>query len=79
MGNTDENLLTELLKLPTKDRACIVDQLINSLDTEIDSDVEIIWQREIQKRISEIEQGKATCISWEEVRERLRGNSVASS
>ena len=75
MDKKVEKVLSEVLDMPQQHRAMIVDRLISSLDVEIDSDVEVTWQREVQKRISEIEKGEVACMPWEEVRERLRGNS----
>lgn len=71
MNEAVEKILQEALTIPPQDRAFIAERLITSLDTVTDTDVEIAWQQEIQKRLSEIERGEVTLIPWEEVRKRL--------
>jgi len=69
-----EEIVNQALKQSKKQRAFIAETLINSLDTEIDDDVEIAWQIEIDKRLKDIDSGKVKCISWEEVRSRLHNS-----
>lgn len=73
MNEATEKILQQALTMPPQDRAFIAERLITSLDTITDTDVEIAWQQEIQKRLSEIENGEVTLVPWEEVRKRLRG------
>ena len=68
-------LVERTLKMPAKERAEIAQRLLESLDRQIDIDVESAWQSEVARRISELDSGKVTCIPWEEVRERLMRNS----
>ena len=56
-----------------ENRAFIADQLIDSLDTRFDHNVESAWQQEIQKRIAEAEKGGAEFISWEDAKKQLQG------
>jgi putative addiction module component (TIGR02574 family) len=79
MSTVIENLLTQALQMPSKDRALIAERLITSLDTEADWDVEVAWQQEVQKRIEQIEKGEVICIPWEQVLNRLRGNGRAAA
>ncbi len=79
MSTTIENLLTQALQMPSKDRALIAERLITSLDTEADWDVEIAWQQEVQRRIEQIDNGEVVCIPWEQVLNRLRGNECATA
>jgi putative addiction module component (TIGR02574 family) len=65
--------------MPPKERAAVAERLIASLDTEMDWDVEIAWQQEVQRRIEEIDKGEVVCLPWEQVLERLRGNSRAKN
>ncbi len=58
------------MELSIKERAAIAEQLIRSLDGPADDDVEIAWQKEIQKRIEEIDNGEVELIPWEEIREK---------
>ena len=78
MNKAAEKILEQALTMSPQDRAFIAESLITSLDTVVDAEVEIAWQQEVRKRLSEIETGEATCIPWEEVRDRLRGQPRAS-
>jgi len=79
MNTTVENLLTQVLQMPPEDRATIAERLISSLDSKVDWDVEVAWQKEVQQRIEQIEKGEVVCLPWEQVLHRLRGNSRAKA
>ncbi|MEW6246879.1 MAG: addiction module protein [Nitrospirota bacterium] len=72
MSGQSQALLEQALKLPVNERAELAEQLLRSLDPVADRDVEAAWQKEVQRRLSEVERGVAEMIPWEEVRERLR-------
>ncbi len=72
MSGQSQALLEQALKLPVNERAELAEQLLRSLDPVADQDVEAAWQKEVQRRLSEVERGVAEMIPWEEVRERLR-------
>ena len=59
-------------ELSEQDRATLAGLLIDSLETEVDPDVEEAWAAEIARRVAHIESGEAKLIPWEEVRRRLR-------
>jgi putative addiction module component (TIGR02574 family) len=50
--------------------------LLESLGPDIDrldlNDVESAWQEEIQRRVAEIEAGRAAFVSWEDVQAEMR-------
>jgi len=58
--------------LPPKERAEIASTLLHSLDVEEDPDVEAIWAAEIERRLRDVESGKAKLVPWERVRRELR-------
>ena len=72
-------ILNSALQQPEKDRARIAEALIASLDIKTEPNVEQAWQKEIDKRLSEIDKGVVKCIPWEEVRDRLYNNAHAQS
>ena len=74
---TDE-ILGNALRQSVTDRARIAEALIASLDVPADRDVELAWQREVDRRIEEIDSGAVTCLPWEEVRDRLYRNARVS-
>lgn len=79
MNKSVEDILTEALNMPSIERAVIADRLIVSLDNQYDSEIELAWQQEIQKRISKVDNEEVTCLPWEEIRQKLRENNNASS
>jgi putative addiction module component (TIGR02574 family) len=73
MGNpTLEKLRAEVLKLSEPDRAELAQQLVASLDGTPDPDVEVAWDAEILRRLTEIDAGTAKLVDREEFRRRMR-------
>ena len=72
-----DRILDDALQQSEPDRARIAEALIASLDASVDQEIDAAWQREIDKRLHEIESGTVQCIPWEEVRERLYRNTHA--
>ena len=70
-----DEILGDALQQPETDRARIAEALIASLNAQTDIDVEHAWQREVDKRLHEIDTGAVKCVSWEEVRDRLYRNA----
>lgn len=69
-------IVEQALKMPARQRAEIAQRLLESLDRQMDIGVESAWQSEIERRISDLDNGQVACIPWEEVRERLTRNSI---
>lgn len=72
MSLSSKQLIQEALQLSSNERANIAEELIASLDTVTDMGVEQAWQKEVEKRIREIDQNKVKMISWEEVQKQLK-------
>ncbi len=72
MQKSSQAILEQALKLPSNERAAVAEQLIQSLDPIQETDVEQAWQQEVQRRLTEFENGEATTIPWEEVQRRLK-------
>ena len=66
-------LFREAAELPEGDRAALVGLLIESLEPGPEAEVEAAWEREIERRVSEIEAGTVELIPWDVVREELFG------
>ncbi len=75
--NTVERIINKALQQPEKERARIAEALISSLDQIVDMDVELAWQKEIGKRLKEIDSGAVQCIPWEDIRSKLYENAKA--
>jgi len=53
-----------------EEREALADSLISNLDGKVDEGVLAAWQAEIEKRIVELDSGKAKAVPWDEVRKR---------
>ncbi len=74
---TVQGIIKEALEKPEIERARIAETLISSLHELPSRDIEEAWQKEIQRRVQEVDSGKVECIPWEEIRDRLYGNANA--
>ena len=66
-----KRLLEEALHLPAEERAALAGALIESLDLEVDEDVEAAWSAEISRRLERVDAGVAKTIPWSEARRRI--------
>jgi putative addiction module component (TIGR02574 family) len=71
MSRETGELLKEALALPAEARAALADSLLDSLDREVDAEVEAAWQIEIQRRAAELDSNTVYPLPWAEVRSRL--------
>ena len=73
--NTATEILDKALHLSNQERARIAERLIVSLDPAVESgpEVELAWQEEVERRLTQIDRGDVQCVPWEDVRDRLRG------
>jgi putative addiction module component (TIGR02574 family) len=71
MGRRTEQLLDEVLQLPESERAEVAARLIESLDREKEEEVDAAWAAEIERRCADLDAGRTTTSSWEEVRRRI--------
>jgi len=65
-------LLKQALALSDKERAELASSLIDSLDPTVDLDAEFAWQKEIARRLEEVESGRVKTVPWDEVRRKGR-------
>ena len=71
MSPKAEKILEEALELPDSARADLAAALLESLDQDVDEDVEAAWSEEIARRIQEVESGAVKPIPWEEARKMI--------
>ena len=57
--------------LSEKDRATLAGLLIESLESEVDPDVEDAWRVEIERRVAELDAGTVETVPWEVVKAEL--------
>lgn len=72
MSATAEKLKLELSRLSTQERAELASCLINSLDGDIDDDVEVAWGTELSNRLEDIHRGTAVSEPSDQVFSELR-------
>lgn len=66
-----EILLQQALTLDEKGRAAIAGALIESLHPHAEPGTEAAWDREIERRVQQIDEGSVEMTPWSEVRKRL--------
>ncbi|MBI3919783.1 MAG: addiction module protein [Armatimonadetes bacterium] len=68
LATTDiEELASALLALPLSSRAFLAETLVESVDNYASPEIARAWQREINRRLQEYEEGRAEGIPSEEV------------
>jgi putative addiction module component (TIGR02574 family) len=65
------DLLKKALELPPEARAALASSLLDSLDDQVDPAAEEEWKLEIARRISDLDSGKVTPVSWTEARRQV--------
>ncbi|WP_341581720.1 addiction module protein [Marinobacter metalliresistant] len=69
---TFNHLRSQISPLSEAERAALARELIMSLDGPRDDSVEQAWNDEIIHRVSKVKSGKATLLSREEFRTKMR-------
>jgi putative addiction module component (TIGR02574 family) len=64
-------IFREAAKLSEEDRSALAGLLIESLESEVDPDVDEAWAREIERRLAQLDSGAVKGIPWETVRENV--------
>ena len=62
----------EALHLLAKDRAALAEQLLSSLDTLTEPEIEQLWFAEATRRAQDIDQGRVQRIPAEQVRQEAQ-------
>jgi putative addiction module component (TIGR02574 family) len=71
MSEEISELLKTALALPPAARAALAGSLLESLDETVDEGAEAEWQREIARRIQELDSGKVNPVAWAEARQQV--------
>jgi Putative addiction module component len=67
-----EQLMKEVLALPNTSRALLAEKLVESLEFDIDENIEKAWVNEAQQRRQEIKEGIVKPIAGEEALAEIR-------
>lgn len=77
MSLTTERIFEDVLSLPQDQRAELAARLLESLDREVDPDVEEAWATEIERRCAAVDAGATTLSEWHDVRQRIEKELLA--
>jgi putative addiction module component (TIGR02574 family) len=72
MDNINDDLLREVLSLPSDQRTFFIDRLIESLNIAQRPEIDALWEEEIDRRVEEIRSGKVKLVDGEEVFSEIR-------
>lgn len=72
MANPARELESKALKLSPRERACLAQRLISSLDQDVDADAERLWIDEAERRLGEIKSGRVAGIPAKKVIRKAR-------
>ena len=67
-----DELTARVKALPAQDRARIAEELLESLQETEDADAEAEWEREVERRVAEIDAGAVQLVPAEEVHAQAR-------
>jgi len=71
MGREAKKLLKKALTLPVDERAELAGSLIESLDSSTDKSARTAWDKEILRRMRELDSGRVKTITIGQFRRRL--------
>jgi putative addiction module component (TIGR02574 family) len=71
MTEKASKLLQTALTLSQEERADLACSLIDSLDATAEEGADEAWEREIERRIADLDSGRAKAVPWEVVRGRI--------
>jgi len=72
MTSTNDSVVEEALSLPSDVRISLVEKLLTSLNLPVDEEIDLLWAEEAERRVSQIEEGKAELVPGEEVFAKIR-------
>lgn len=72
MTRPAKEIVNAAIKLDESDRLQLVEELLASLDTDNDDDIDTAWAAEIEKRSREIKRGVVSPIPWSVVKAQAR-------
>ena len=72
MPTTNDRVIDEALSLPSNVRLSLVEKLLTSLNLPIDEEINRLWAEEAERRVSQIDEGKAKLVPGGEVFAKIR-------
>ena len=74
MSPAVSDLLKRALSLPVDERAALANTLLDSLDQandQADDSVQEAWDKEVARRMKDLDAGRAVTVPWEELHQKL--------
>ena len=68
MASLFENVAEQALSLSVRERLRLASELLESVEPRGDEEIERAWEQEIQRRIADIDSGKAKGRAWDDVK-----------
>ena len=72
MVATNDRVIEEALSLPADVRISLIEKLLTSLNLPVDEEIDRLWAEEAERRVTQIEEGKANIVPGEEVFTKIR-------
>ena len=72
MSTRFDEIVTDAMKLPLRDRVKLAQRLVFSLDNQIETGVEPLWEAEAERRLQELHTGVVKGIEAEEAFRKAR-------
>ena len=69
-----EDLFRRASILDEQDRATLAGLLLESLEHQVDEDIESAWLEEVERRLAELDAGGVALVPWEDVKAALKKN-----
>lgn len=79
MTKAAKEIVKAAVRLPERDRIELVEELLVSLESKADENIDAAWAAEIEKRSRELKEGSVRPIPWHEVRSRTRKRAGGGS
>ena len=67
-----DEIAADAMKLPLRDRVRLAQQLVSSLDEQMETDVEALWAAEAERRLEELRSGKVQGVEAAEAFRKAR-------
>ena len=71
MSERTESVINEALSLPPVERAELIERLYDSMRSEREREIEQAWAQESERRIDELQTGKDSTVSYDQMKREL--------
>ena len=75
MNALAKRLLADALALSDAERAELAAGLIESLDHDLEETASAAWGQEVERRVTELDEGSVSTIPWHEARRMIMGKA----